>query len=587
MCGIIGTIRDNISIDDIKKFNNSLSLMQDRGPDNQNIKRINKNILVGHSRLSIIDISTNANQPFQIENYTIVFNGEIYNYLFLKEVLNINGIKCNASSDTEILLRYYIQFGIDKTLADINGMFAFCIVDTNANKSYLARDRFGQKPLFINTEYGISFSSTIESLKSISNRGDIDREVIYQYLLFRFIQSDDTVYGNIIKINPAECVVVDLTTQTVIKKYFYWKPKYKLSSDTYKLDTIEKILEDSVKEHMYSDVPMALFLSGGIDSSLISYYATKQNKNLESINVQFKGQENNEYQYAKYVSDKLNISLHKVEIDKFSDTTFDDVQLLLQKVGQPFSDPALLPQYLVAKKAKDLGFKVVLTGDGGDELFGGYSIYRKAQLFRYAKYSPNFLYKDFKTIQDNNEQLIYFNLNIMEIDEIRNTMGKIPIFDLVNNKEFILEKNDYMKLFSSYDINYKLANEFLPKVDTATMLTSVESRSPFLNHKLFEYVWQHNYNNLASFKEGKLPLKNISEKIYGKKFTYRKKMGFEAAMEEWLSNNKTIFNHTFSKERKIFKDGVLNFDNTKELVIKYKKFLWRYFNLITWYENEN
>ena len=366
MCGIAGAINyQKYNLDAIK------SSLHHRGVDKQSIYKY-KNIAFIHTRLSIVDIS-HGDQPFSVDDYIIIFNGEIYNHLELRD--DLKEVDFKTSSDTETLLHLYIKYK-EKMFEKIDGMFAFAIFDKKENKLFLAKDRSGKKPLYIYKDNdSLLFASELNAIKSAISKLDIDEDAIHAYVRSGFFFKKNTPYKNVKNLLAGNYCKIDLDTLEIDRyEYFnileYYNQKSNLSFDD-SLKKLDTLLHKSVKDRLLSsDLEVGAFLSGGIDSSLVVAIASKYKQNLKTFTVKFDGAYDESY-LAKLTSNRYSTSHHELSI---SMNLKNDIEKIILNYGQPFMDSSAVPSYYVSKEAKKY-VTVVLNGDGADELFGGYRRY--------------------------------------------------------------------------------------------------------------------------------------------------------------------------------------------------------------------
>ena len=366
MCGIAGAI--NYKKYDLEKIKMSL---YHRGPNEQDISIIENTAFI-HTRLSIQDIS-NGHQPFHFNDYSIVFNGEIYNHLELRD--DLKDIDFKTNSDTETLLHLYIKYK-EKMFEKLDGMFAFAILDKQQNKIFIARDRSGKKPLYIYKDSNsLLFASELNAIKAGIPKLKIDEDAIYSYLRSGFFFKENTSYEDVEEVLAGYYYQVDLNSLEIQKnKYFDILDIYnKKSNMTFNdsLYELDNILHKSVKDRLLSsDLEVGAFLSGGIDSSLVVAIASQYKDNLKTFTVKFDGAYD-ESHLARLTANKYNTQHHELSI---SMNLKDDIEKILLNYGQPFMDSSAIPSYYVSAEAKKY-VTVILNGDGADELFGGYRRY--------------------------------------------------------------------------------------------------------------------------------------------------------------------------------------------------------------------
>ena len=620
MCGIFGIVHDRkyqLSNSQFKSINNE---NYNRGPDNQGhieLDIINKKVKLGHSRLSILDLSNEANQPMESFNqrFIISFNGEIYNHLELRKELNqIKKIKWKTTSDTETLLNLFETFSFLDVLKKIEGMFALILIDQKNKKLFVARDLAGEKPLyFCFNKFFMSFASDLKTLIKLPNLSkNIDQVSVQNFLEFNYIPSPRTIYKNIYKLPPASYITIDLDKFIFDDLNYYndlnsfkgidngkwWNLDYNktnnqnLNSKNYQ-EKLNFHLKESVKKQLISDVPLGAFLSGGIDSSLIVSLMQQSNNNTKTFTIGFNDKNYDESFFANQIANYLSTD-HTSYIFSESDIN-NTIQNSSMAYSEPFSDSSQLPTLLVSKIAKE-NVKVVLTGDGGDELFGGYNRYIYANKFwKFLKIlNPNvrntFLITLLKFTPNKLIQYLgkYFNLHlnpysidkiILKLKKIKNEQtyyqtlthewtpdSKIFNFNNLNNqipevekifskKELLFEEKMMMSDFMTY-----LPDDILCKVDRATMNYSLESRAPFLDKNIIELAFKIPLKYKIHGGYSKIILKKILKKYLPDNLINKSKKGFGIPIGELMRGTlKTWTNDVLSKDR-CAKHGFFNYD---------------------------
>ena len=381
MCGILGIIDKNNSIDR-NIFEKALNLLKHRGPDNKGIFH-DKNFYLGHRRLSILDLSNVASQPMisKCKNYVIIFNGEIYNFLELRNELSKKGYRFYTNCDTEVLLNAFIEYGIE-VVNKLNGMFSFCVYDKKKTTFYLVRDRFGIKPLYYYLDKTkFIFSSEIKAiLKLLNSKPSLNYKALSSYLSYRYPILNDSFFNHIYSLPPAHYMKIDIKLQkTNIIQYWDVLDKIKHQEqdlgEEYYIHTLKNLLFSSVKHRMTSDVPVGSFLSGGIDSSIITALMTTISKNtLKTFTIGFDIKGYNEFEFSDIISKKFKTQHYKILLK--SNDYIDNIEKLISFKDHPLSVPNEVLLFLMSKELSKY-IKVVLSGEGADELFAGYGkIYR-------------------------------------------------------------------------------------------------------------------------------------------------------------------------------------------------------------------
>lgn len=582
MCGISGIINYDLSkeVDDLD-LEGITDVIAHRGPDGFGYWK-NNNIALGHRRLSIIDID-GSKQPMSIKDnlYTITYNGEIYNYLELKTELKDLGYSFKTKGDTEVVLKAYQEWDVD-CVKKFRGMFSFAIVDVEKNEVFIARDHFGIKPLvyYVGDTY-FMFGSEIQQFpKHDQFKKSIEVNAIYQYLQFGYIPAPITIYKNLYKLEPGNYLRISFEGKILEQKEYYdvdFKPDNSISYQEW-VNNVESAIDKSVEYHKIADVPYGAFLSGGIDSSLISSSLAAHGKNVDVFTMGFDNNKLNEVPYAKEVAKKFELK-HHIEYIDIKDME-NVLPKLLEHYGEPFADSSAIPTYYITKKIRE-HLPVVLSGDGGDEAFGGYYSYQNYLKIRkpnppnqgYKNYGKKFLSKlGFKfgatprepNLKDWMGLVGYFKgdtlINMFNSDtqkKINFTLG--PYFKWYNKAK---EKGLDMYSIASY-LDYKtyIHGDILTKVDIASMMNSLEVRTPLIDVDIVNLMakipTKHKISrNYDGTWQKKKILNAIASKRFGEKFIERKKQGFNAPIEDWFkdeTNLGTEINSIIkSKESKIY-----------------------------------
>ena len=586
MCGIYGFYSKRV-----KEPQNILKKMGEkllhRGPDSQGEYSSN-NFYLGHRRLSIIDLKS-GDQPIfnEDKSISIIFNGEIYNFLELKETLIKKGHKFYTQTDTEVMVHLYEEYGEDM-LNLLNGQFAFCIFDEKKHKLFLARDRMGQKPLYYYFDNGnFIFASEIKAILEFPN---IDKSIDYKaltiFLKHQFIPGDLTSFNKIKKLPPANKMIFQ-DNKITIKKY--WQPEFQVENIPYKTAKkhIEELLYNSVKLRKIADVKIGSFLSGGIDSSLLTaMYAQIMDKPINTFTVDFQEKGFSEKKFANLTAKKYQTN-HKVLNVNISD--LNELDKILSYFDEPFGDYSLIPTYYLTKAvSKDI--KVAISGDGGDELFGGYERYKYflkincicpfAKLLGHEKL--NYYCK-----LNKHERYMRF-ISIFKPEELKTFVNKTY---LTESNYFFPENKDIKYDIMANDMFFYLPEDGLVKVDRMAMANSIEVRNPFLDHNLVEYSLKLPSKYKFNLLKTKIILRDLSKKYLPNKIVKGKKRGFNPPLISWYNDKK----YYDSVRSKILHSKLLNTDflNKKEI----ENFLSKPINypmvhrvfllhsLSVWYEN--
>ncbi len=600
MCGIVGFINNKENKKEI--IENMSNKIIHRGPDECGFY-IDDDVALAHRRLSIIDLSSGT-QPIynEKEDKVIIFNGEIYNYIELKKELKKKKHKFTTKTDTEVLIHGYEEWGVDLP-KKLRGMFAFAIYDKVDKSLFLARDNFGIKPLYY-CEFNNTFMFASE-IKSLLEHPDFERmlnkELIGPYLSFSFTPTTETFFKGVYRLEPGYSL---LFKNGKIKKQRYYKLQFKEKNTTYEkaVDKIATTMKDSVEHHMLSDVEVGSFLSSGIDSS----YLVSLAKPAKTYTVGYDLPKYNEIHYAKDLADKLKINNTSKKITK--EEYMNIIPKIMYHMDEPTSDPAAVALYFVAELAsKDL--KVVLSGEGADEFFGGYNSYREEVDYPFYNKIPfwirrivssvaslfpevrgfNFLVRRGRTLEEN-----YIGVNKVFSEKECNKVLKEK--RTIKNSEITKEVYDEFKdesnliKMQAIDINFWLIKDILQKADRMTMAHSLEGRVPFVDKEVFQVASSLPIDYKVTKENTKVALRDASKKVIPNESYKKKKLGFPVPIREWMKEEdvyheiKSTFNTEMSKElfnnKYIIKLLDEHKNNKKD---NYRK-VWTIYCFLKWYE---
>jgi len=602
MCGIAGFsgFKNNIDL-----AINANKIQQHRGPDNQSVWN-DEYIAFAHQRLSIIDLSEAANQPFHKYNLVIIFNGEIYNYKELQDKLIAERhVVFETSSDTEVVIEMYKNYGND-CLNFFLGMFSFAIYNKDNNDLFIARDHFGIKPLFYTLiDEAFAFSSELKTLVNVPGfNKTINTKSLVSCLNYLWVSGNETMFNNCFKLPPAHYLM--FTKQSGIKLVKYWELEENANRN---LSTqIKSVAVDvaetmalSVKRHMVADVPVSSFLSGGLDSSLISVLAKKSNNSLSTYTIATldkdkKGESMpDDEKYANLVAEKFDLDHHVIQI---SPDILKNLPEMVKFLDEPIGDPAAINTYLICKAASERGVKVLLSGMGADEIFFGYRRQKATLLaLRFNK-----LPKVLKSITGKFVEILpvkvlnkgfkfgrwakrFMSFATMPIDQAY--MRSYSYYDSSQLKELLTNtywpaietlKDEHKKIFNSKfkndtinqicntDINMFMLGLNLTYSDRASMAASVEVRVPFIDRMVISKAMQ--IPGELKIKNGisKYILKKASEGILPKEIIYRTKASFGAPIRSWISNDLKEMVNDLLSEVNIKKRGFVNYSFVKKLI---------------------
>ena len=620
MCGFTGIINKNSQpvIPDI--LSRMASTIHHRGPDDEG-SFIENQIGFFHKRLSIIDLST-GQQPMVFDELVIVYNGEIYNYIELREELIKLGHNFSTSSDTEVILHLYKEYGND-CIKMLNGMFAFVIYDRNKRRMLFARDHFGIKPLYwYNDENMIVFASEIKALLAHPEiKAEPNISKLYEYLTFQFILGEGTMFRNIFKLRPGHYMTYCIESQKT-ETICYWQPDFKIDhyhTQEYFIEELRTILEETIKQQLRSDVPLGTYLSGGIDSSFVTIMASRfHNKPISAFTGVFnEGPEFNELKYAQIAANAAKAKLFLVFPTE--QQFIDLLPSLIYHLDEPVAGPGLFPQYIVSKFASK-HVKVVLGGQGGDEIFGGYTRYLVAyleQALKGAIYETN----------EEHEHIVTLNSILPNLPALKQYMPMMKNFwkegafepmdnryyNLLNrmgeserffNNEFINGRNE-TEIFSRFisEFNHSDTKSYYNKMthfdmhgslpgllqveDRVSMACSIESRVPLLDRRIVDLISVMPAGMKFRGGELKYLLKRTIKDFMPEEILNRKdKMGFPVPLHKWSKNNAKSFILDVLLSQRSRTRGIINTNYVEKLINEEKPFgrgLWGILCLELWF----
>jgi len=616
MCRIVGFIDFN--------FNNSYSLeetitlMRDTlihgGPDDAGIF-IDKDfpVALGHRRLSILDLSPLGHQPMEFENLVITYNGEVYNFKEIRKELEEEGYKFISNSDTEVILKAFHRWGFS-AVHKFRGMFAFAMWDKKDKKLILCRDRIGVKPLYYYYKNGLFMFAS--ELKAFHKHPKFEKKLnltgLSLYLKYGYIPAPYSIFENVHKLKPGHFLALDQKGN--IEEFPYWKvedyflkgkeekDKWLRRSEEELAQELEEILTESFKLRLVSDVPVGMFLSGGIDSSTVCALLSKEGIKLKTFTIGFYEKEYNEAEYAKKVAEYLGTD--HTELYCTSKEAFEIILKLPEIYDEPFGDSSAIPTYLVSRLAR-AQVKVSLSADGGDEQFCGYNIYRLISE-RISKLSripfsgllsmvlefihPDIALKLYNAFKPVLPKYTNFRDKFAKLRNVLKAEGVIEQYDLavsyfleddlkllgiepLDKKRlkdwFLVDELDILSSMMLLDLKTYLPDDILVKVDRATMSVALEGREPFLDHKIVEWTSQlpveFKYKNGVS----KYLLRKVLYKYIPKELVERPKQGFGVPIYEWFKKELRELYMEYLNEERIKEEGLFNHLEVKKLLDDY------------------
>ncbi len=574
MCGVVGFSGKNS-----KKLERMMASINHRGPDD-NGQYESEALSLGHLRLSILDLSSHGHQPMDYEDFIMVYNGEVYNYKEIRDELITYNYTFDSNTDSEVILKAYHKWGI-KSVDKFRGMFAIVIYNKQTSELTLIRDRVGVKPLYYYFDgeefvFGSELRPIMEYFKEDKNL-IINKEALYEYFKFGYISSNLSIFENCNRVPAGNYLTFNTKTNSLkIEEYWSILPFFKLpkfqKSEEELVDELEAILIEAFKYRMVSDVPVGVFLSGGVDSSIVAAILQKHYGNIHTFTIGFNEAKYNEAQYAKEVANYIGTK----HIEKY--LSADEAKVILDRFvdiyDEPFGDSSGIPTTLVSQIAKASGVKVVLSADGGDEIFCGYSRYWTienigSKLFKIPKIlrkslnlildligdknidkvikNSNLAFKIklvHKIVKNNTWQEVYCSLTSFEVDNLLSYQKK------VSQKSFDIGlKENPMQGMMLWDYHRYMVDDILTKVDRATMNLSIEGREPLLDHKIAEFMAQVPFELKYKNGDSKYLLKKVLERYIPREMIERPKQGFGIPIFEWFNSElKDLFKKNLNKE---------------------------------------
>ena len=613
MCGIAGFTGGGNRSD----LENMIAAIKHRGPDNTGFFECG-NIFMAHSRLSILDLSPAGHQPMKCGDDSVVvsYNGEIYNFKELREGLKKKGHKFLSDTDTEVVVYLYKEYGED-CFKMLNGMFALAVYDKSKEKIILARDRLGEKPLYWSFKNNVLiFSSEIGSIVNhplISK--DLDMLAVYQFFAFDYTPQPKTVFKDIKKLENGQLLIYE-KREMILKKFYNLSVREIKISEKEAADRLFNMLDEAVKIRLISDAPLGVFLSGGIDSSAIAYFAAKHKPGIKTFSIGFDEKSFDESRWAKQAASYLKTEHYHRQFS--AEDMIDSLPEIFSKIDEPFGDPSLLPTFLLSRFAKEQ-VTVALGGDGGDELFMGYPNYKAQKFLNFtglkkikisgllAKILMKFLPYSSKNMAGSfmvQRALMSgkFPAHLRDFAAIggyHSSFEELFRFGAEKEKElfyfaeeFLKDKKDldYLSKITLLFQKYYLSDNILFKTDRASMYNSLETRAPFLDYRLVDFA-----NSLpSSFKlkwfKSKYIFKKAMENKLPDRIIHRKKKGFGIPLAGWLRGELRDYMFKSLSENNINEIGFIDYGIVRRLIEEHlsgkmdnKKILWNLIVFQNWH----
>ena len=646
MCGIAGYLGGNATVFSSQVLKNMANSLHSRGPDSAGYwSNLDSRIAFAHRRLAVVDLTTFGQQPMHsvCGRYVLVFNGEIYNHLDLRK--SLNNFDWRGHSDTESLLAGFSSWGIRGTLERCIGMFAIAVWDKSDLTLTLARDRLGEKPLYYGWQ-GISnnacflFGSDLSAIKVHPVfSADINRNALSLYMRHNNIPTPHSIFKGIYKLSPGCLLTVSLAQRNPVETPFWSLPRLAeqgvshpfTGSDADAVDSLEQLLTDAVKKQMLADVPIGAFLSGGIDSStIVALMQSQSNRPIKTFSIGFNEDGYNEAVHAKAVS--RHLGTEHIELYVTSQQAQDVIPKLPTLYSEPFADSSQIPTFLVSQLARQ-HVTVSLSGDGGDELFGGYNRYvltrnlwqkirlmpllsRRLVAAAISNVSQSFLNEFFRPLQPlmpsslrqaNIGDKLHKGAGVLASQSLESLYLSLvtdwepdglvlgaqePLTTLRGNSPHLSGLDDVQRMMALDAITY-LPDDILVKVDRAAMGVSLETRVPFLDHRVVEFAWQLPQHLKLRDGIGKWALREVLYRHVPKTLIERPKMGFGVPIDSWLRGPLREWAEDLLSEPRLRKDGFFNPKPIRQKWIEHLKgrrnwqhHLWDVLMFQSWLDNQ-
>ncbi len=544
MCGIYGSFNKHYSDQTVKQ---KLTTIAHRGPDASQFVRYPNSLVLGHNRLSIVDLAERSNQPFTYQHTVhIIFNGEIYNFLELKNQLYTEGYQFSTTSDTEVVCAAYLAYGA-RCVEHFNGMFAFVLYDEKQQKLFGGRDRLGKKPFFYSIDnQSFEFASALNPITLGDTKKDLDERAVSQFLLRGYVSEPRSIFKGINKLEAAHTFTYDLSTHAFETKQYWEIDKTTPFEGDYAAakTQLHGILRDAVEKRMITDVPLGVFLSGGVDSSLVSGIAQDLRQGIQTFSVKFNEADFDESPYARAVAKHLGTN--HVEIPCNYAEGIDLIEQMPHFYQEPFGDSSAIPSMLLAKHTRQ-HVTVALSGDAGDESFLGYERYERIQRVAPMMRVPLFLRQMAASVlglsPNYRHKLIATGIAYRDVETLYQAqMGTLETERLIDaslgdfeaHRGFLYSHKNLLERVSDYDLKTYLNGDINTKVDNATMAFSLEARAPLMDYRIVEFA--RSLPTDFKYKDGvtKRILKDILYEYVPKTIFDRPKAGFAMPLTHWF-----------------------------------------------------
>ncbi|MEG0296941.1 MAG: asparagine synthase (glutamine-hydrolyzing) [Clostridium sp.] len=605
MCGFITLLKKDLQEEDVNKCRVGSSVLKHRGPDD-NQEVVDNNAILSFNRLSIVDLEL-GKQPYNFKDkYMVVFNGEIYNYIDIREDLIKEGYEFHTNSEIEVIASLYDSKGVD-FVNELRGMFAINIYDVEKEKFIVTRDHFGIKPLYyMGYKDGMFFSSELKALSDIAEDLTYNDTLLNQYLTFQYVPEYDTLFDEIKLLPPGHIAEMETGKEIQIRRYFTPELKPTEHADKEKLKAdILATMRESVKRHMISDVPVAAFLSSGIDSSIIVKLASELNPDITTFSIGFDIEGYDETVPARRFADEIGVKNVSVKIN-YKDYV-RDLPRIIYHMDNPIADPSIIPLYHICKAVSD-DYKVILSGEGSDEFFGGYNIYTEDNSLKVFEGMPGFMKSAVlgatKVIPNYIKGKSYLergctdlsdryvgNANIFREDEkckvLKNYDKSIKATDVTGKLFKDVEHLDNVCKRQYVDINTWLVGDILTKADRMSMANSLESRVPFLDVEVFKLASTLSKDEKINGFTTKHMLREAFKDVLPEYVYHKKKLGYPVPIRVWLKDELYDWAYNLIAESNIpniNKDEALKMlDAHKAGKADFSRKVWSVIVYIIWY----
>lgn len=553
MCGIAGILRTDGPVDQ-GELDRMTDAMTHRGPDGRGTY-IHENVGIGHRRLSFIDLEGGSQPMADVDqNIHLTYNGELYNFQDLRQELEAAGYSFKTRSDTEVIIYAYKHWGVD-CLKRFRGMFAIGLVDVQQQRVLIARDQLGIKPVCYHRGRNcFAFASELQAFAQLNDfNQELNLGAIDKYLWLQYIPAPDTAFKNTFKLLPGEFMLVNFQGEVLRQEKFWelnFNPQQGKNANAW-MEELDSTLQDSVKKHLVSDVPFGAFLSGGLDSSAVVGYMSKElSIPVKTFSIGFQEKEYSETDYARLVAKEYNTEHYERIV---APNALEVLPTLVKHYGEPFGDSSSVPTYYVCKMASE-HVKMVLSGDGGDESMAGYEIYTNWMKYELAgegtglkqaakNAARKLLPSRYPPIHSYEKYLHYIHFldqdwrtKLWKDEHQEAVQHRLPQFEAHYRKT---AEYHYAAKMQYFDLNTYLPNDILTKVDIASMINSLEVRTPMVDVKFWELCAQipsdFQLSKVKGEWEGKLLLKELLKKVFPYEFCHRPKQGFSMPIKKWFA----------------------------------------------------